>query len=254
MKTWAKILVWLCTGAGIGFFAGYRAGHKAGYKKADYDLNSSFMSGYRIGNRHAERDKIADDASELEMECHANDALNTYRGDDYEDLNSVNGIDEILRKPVNTDMDGDELTPVPDEDPEMPMDLPTIDDDEPHVVPQLHPTQLLPKIVSEEEYYRNPWEFEEEKLIFYELDEVVYNCTTQSIVEYPDNVLGVGTLLEFHIPPNEPPKEVIFVINEIFGTRFRIDSIDAAFCDEVDGTIHPEDDPPEGEDDYWNDV
>lgn len=236
MKTWVKIVIWFCTGTGIGFFAGYRVGQNKAYKEIDAMMAEE------------------DDECESVEEARANEALHQYRGD----ISSVEGINyagPCDPRPVETDMDGDELASVPEEDPEMPMDIPTIDDEEPHVVPQLHPTQLLPKIVSEDEYYRNPWEFEEEKLVYYELDEVVYNSTTQSIVEYPDNVLGVGTLYEFHIPPNEPPKEVIFVINEIFGTRFRIDRIDAAFCDEVDGNVHPEDDPPEAEDDdYWNDI
>jgi hypothetical protein len=238
--------MWAGVGAVIGFFAGERLGHRKGVREAQEMINQRL-------------DEI--DEEEILEASEADKAINEYRagfdydGDKYDNLQTVEGLKQILK--------GKGIQPATEEDAEMPTETPVIDDD-PRVVPQLHPTQILPKIVSEEEFYKNPWEFEEEKLLFYELDEVLYNTTTQTIVEYPDNVLGVGTLFEFHVGPG-PAKDTIYVINELFGTRFRVDRIDDAFQDCVDGGVHPEDDEPEpvepnGEDperesdEYWDDV
>ena len=247
LKPWMKILMWAGVGAVIGYFAGERIGHKRGVRETQEIIDRRL-------------DEI--DEEEILEANEADNALNEYRGDrdysreDYDHLQTVEGINKILQERG--------IQPATEEEAEMPTNVPQLEDDDPRVVPQLHPTQILPKIVSEEEYYQNPWEFEEEKLLFYELDEVLYNTSTQSIVEYPDNVLGVGTLFEFHVGPG-PAKDTIYVINEIFGTRFRVDRIDDAFQDCVDGGVHPEDDDPEpvepnGEDpdrekdEYWDDV
>ena len=144
-----------------------------------------------------------------------------------------------------------------EEEPEMPTeDEITIDED----IPQLHPQHLVPEIIGEEEYNANIWGYDLENLIFYELDEVLYNETTQKPEENPDQLIGVGTLYEFGGDPNNPV-ETIYVKNETFGTLYRIDRVDAAFCDAVDGTCGPEEDEPEEEeeddfrqDDYWDDV
>ena len=45
--------------------------------------------------------------------------------------------------------------------------------------------------------------------------------------------------------------------NETYGVLFRIDKVDAAFCDAVDGSCGPEDDDEEEdftEGDYWSGV
>ena len=246
LKPWMKILMWAGVGAVIGFFAGERVGHRKGVRETQEMIN-------RRLDEIDEEEILEANTAELAMEEYRGER--DYSREDYDNLQTVEGLNKILEERG--------IQPATDEDAEVPTEVPVIDDD-PRVVPQLHPTQILPKIVSEEEYYQNPWEFEEEKLLFYELDEVLYNTSTQSIVEYPDNVLGVGTLFEFHVGPG-PAKDTIYVINEIFGTRFRVDRIDDAFQDCVDGGIHPEDDEPDPEpvdpnggdtdgDEYWNDV
>lgn len=134
------------------------------------------------------------------------------------------------------------------DDPDMPTENDILIDPD---IPQLHPQQLIPEIIGEEEYNLNIWHYDLENLIFYEIDDVLYNETTQSIIENPDDVIGIGTLFEFGGDPNNPV-DTIFVKNETFGTLFRIDRLDAAFCDAVDGSCPPDDDNEE--DDYWDDV
>ena len=86
---------------------------------------------------------------------------------------------------------------------------------------------------------------------------MLYNERTQSVIEDPDQVIGIGTLFGFGGDPNNPVN-TLYVKNDTFGTLFRIDRIDAAFCDITDGVYPPEKDDPEEEedpdDDFWNDV
>ena len=220
MKLWMKILMWAGLGGGIGFFAGFQVGQRSERK-----------------NREREQQEY-DEERELE------DRMERSR----EDLHEY--MDQYLGK-ADTD----------EEEPEMPMEEPEIPDytgekdaDTIQAVPRIHPTMLAPEIVTEEEYYENRWGYEEERLIFYQMDEVLYNVTTQSIIENPDNVIGVGTLFEFGGDPKHP-LDKLFVINEIFGTRFRIDLLDEAFCDAVEGNTAPEtEEDEEKEDDFWGDV
>ena len=63
-------------------------------------------------------------------------------------------------------------------------------------IPQLHPEHLIPEIIGEEEYNLNIWHYDLENLIFYEMDEVLYNETTQSIIENPEDVTERRTMGE----------------------------------------------------------
>ena len=119
-------------------------------------------------------------------------------------------------------------------------------------IPQLHPTHLAPEIIGEEEYNLNIWGYDLENLIFYEMDEVLYNETTQSIIENPDDVIGIGTLFEFGGDPNNPV-ETIYVKNDTFGVLFRIDRLDAAYIDAVAGMAGPMEDDPYDPDDFNED-
>ena len=204
MKEWVKALLWLGLGGGLGFFIGQQVGFKQGYERCEDQVSIN------------EKPEPINDGSNYNKVAQA---MKEYRGD----------------------YDGDEVMFVPavqveDEIPDMPTEKDIeIDPD----IPQLHPTQLEPEVIGEEEYNANIWNYELENLIFYELDEVLYNETTQSIIENPNNVVGIGTLFGFGGDPNNPV-DTLYVKNETFGTLFRIDRVDGAFCDLVDGQIHPD--------------
>lgn len=219
MKPWMKALMWALCGAGFGYFIGDRIGYRRAMKE-----QSELM----------EETTAEDDGEWREKKEEAVAAMREYAAN----------YDTELPEPAT------------DEDPEMPTESDiAIDPD----IPQLHPQHLVPEIIGEEEYNLNIWQYDLENLLFYEMDEVLYNESTQSIIENPDDVIGIGTLFEFGGDPNNPV-ESIFVKNDTYGTLFRIDRLDAAFCDAVDGSCPPEDDEPEEEDDdfskddYWNDV
>ena len=219
MKTYLKILVWLGMGLGIGFFAGEQVGERIERKR--HDCEPSF------------------EEVDMKEKCEEYEEAMA----EYSNLSSEEGLDKILGRTVTDDEDdipdiptAEELV-IPGEEPE---------------IPQLHPTHFEPRIIPEDEFNRNEKGLDIEPLTFYELDEVLYNKRTQSIIENPDDVVGIGTLFAFHVGPN-PPLDTIYVENETFGTLFRIDRIDGAFCDIVDGQASPTDDDDDS-DDFWNDV
>ena len=206
MKPWMKVLMWLGLGGGIGFFAGYRVGAGKSY-------NNGYDEGY-----------VAAKEEQVNGEAEPESALHIYRADE-------------------------------DDEPEMPMDPPVIGDEEElgttsheqqagEDIPQLHPTQMLPQILTEEEFYENQWEYEKERLIFYAGDEVLYNPRDKVVEDVPENLIGIGTLLSFG-----PDEDAKFVKNDTFGTLYRIDRVEDAFYDSVEGEFSsPEDDDEEDED------
>lgn len=279
MKPWLKALLWALIGGGVGFFAGERVGEKIANERMEN--NPPQMSQEELERLEKMFNRAASCSVPLD---NFNSRMEEYRGHRMTDAESTRMVlDEIdshfgTMEEINQFLNQKGIQPATDEDPmpevpEMPAfsgnseqsfpnqaDIPHARYSEDHVVPQLHPTQILPEIVTEEEYYRNEWEFEEERLVYYEGDEVLFNTATQTTIDYPENVLGVGTLSEFRAGPGEP-KETIFVVNEIFGTRFRVDRVTEAFCDEVGETTGPEDDLPDEadenphpSDEYWDDV
>ena len=211
MKPWIKILMWLGLGSVCGAVIGDRIGYRRGYEAGMKEKNQS--------------EEVQEQAYEEDAEK-AEEAIAEYRGNDTEQ-------DWVREAEAHVGEDPDDM--VPKEEIEIDADI-----------PQLHPTHLTPEIIGEEEYNANIWQYDLENLIFYEMDEVLYNETTQAIVENPDNVIGIGTLFEFGGDPNNPT-ETIFVKNDTFGVLFRIDRLDAAFCDAVDGSFPPQDDE---EDDF----
>ena len=184
-----------------------------------------FFAGQQVGKKQGEKEyeqSLVENTEAYERaEAEANEALDGYSGDS----------DEVYTEESYAESD----------DPEMPTEEDiAIDPD----IPQLHPEHLVPEIIGEEEYNLNIWQYDLETLLFYEMDEVLFNERTQSIIENPDDVIGIGTLFEFGGDPNNPV-DTIYVKNDTFGTLFRIDRIDAAFCDAVDGTCGPDDDDEE---------
>lgn len=234
MKPIAKILFWFLIGGGFGFFIGERVGERRGrgpaVKKREYD-------------------EYEDEQQPQYTVEDAREAMRQYTGD----FGTVEGISKVLGQSASDE-----------DDPEMPMEEPvmpdgfeeelsnSVDGD----IRQYHPTLMQPQIVTEESYYRNSWELDQEQLLYYAVDKVLYNVTTQSIIEDPDSIIGIGTLEEFD-PNSNVHRDTLFVVNGNFA-RYRIDYIDDAFCDAVDGNCAPEDDPPEEDekedDNFWDDV
>lgn len=236
MKAWMKVLMWLGLGAGVGFFAGMQVGQRQERKAEAARLNADIYR--KRSNMAAEAVKNVSEACQAGQDAvdACADALTAYRGGD---ITTAEGVNQILEK---TATDEDDIPPMPTEE-----DIRIPD------IPVLHPTQLVPVIISESEYEANEWEYDKEKLVYYAGDDVLYNSATQSIIENPNDVLGIGTLIAGFGGDPKNPVDVIYVKNETYGTLFRVEQVDDAFCDAVDGTAGPEDDDPE-EDEFWNDI
>lgn len=204
MKNWMKILMWLGLGGGIGFFAGYQTGAKG--KREAYEEGRE--DGYYEHKEEHDRYIMDFDRASKEL-------LAEYAGKD-------------------TDGDAADICQ-DDEDAEMPEEEPEIGDEaEIEEIPQLHPQHLIPVQITEEEYYENPWHYDQEGLIFYEMDEVLFNKDTREALttkDDQDQVVGIGMLFNFYLKDGES-LDAIFVKNDTMGTIFRIDRMDAAYMDE----------------------
>ena len=245
-----KVIMWLGLGGGIGYFAGRQVGINKGFHAGYNQATENALYILQVRHKRLMQELGGKDAvNELEEELAKSfdSALDEYRGGEEDPELWADDI-----QLGETDTDGDEIP-----------DMPTaeelqIDND----IPQLHPQTMVPELIGEEEYNANIWGYELETLLFYEMDEVLYNESTQSIIENPDDILPPGALLGFGGDPNNPI-ESLFVKNDTYGTLFRIDRLDAAFCDAVDGSCSPSEeddgDNPESfteerDDDYWDDV
>ena len=224
LKPWMRAVLWLVLGGGVGYFIGEQVGERRTAKAYDEERN---LLNERVDKAIDKVNKAID-----ENKC-VKKAIKEYLGDkNYAELTE----EDIPDMPTEDDI--------------------SIDED----IPQLHPTMLTPELIGEEEYNANIWGYDLENLVLYEGDDVLYDETTQNIIQDPDYVIGVGTLAAFGGDPNNPV-DTLYVKNDTYGTLFRIDRVDGAFCDEVDGQIHPEEDEAEEEeaedftdDDYWGDV
>lgn len=217
MKTWMKILMWAGLGGGIGFFAGYQVGNKRN-ENAQMDERPAYEEGYNQALRDSGLIKPEETWEDIKKE------MEDYRGGD---------------------SDGDAVTVISDDDPPMVEEPPVIGDEEDiEEIPELHPQHLIPEQITEEEYYDNPWGYDQEQLVYYELDEVLFNKDTRKALKKKDDqdqAVGIGMLFNFYLKDGET-LDAIFVKNDTMGVVFRIDRMEAAYTDEMDIPEYEEDD------------
>ncbi|MBP5462282.1 MAG: hypothetical protein J6Y20_09175 [Lachnospiraceae bacterium] len=228
MKAWMKVLVWLGLGGGIGFFAGYQIGGRAARKDA-------FEEGYSSGKHDLFMETIHEAcdgmAGLVEASANATKALEQYRGE--------TGLSDI-----QPETEGDETlwSFTPSEEPEMPEEPPVIGDEaEIEDIPELHPQHMTQRQVTEEYFYNNPNNFDQEDLLYYEGDGTLYNKDTRKAIDKKDEideVLGIGMLTNFHMKGAD--LETIFVENPTMGMLFRIDRVEDAFGDILNGVVTEE--------------
>lgn len=210
MKNWMKILMWAGLGGGIGFFAGLQVGSRRAAVMETEHWEAVYNNGHTDGYAKAVEDNK--NAWKEVTQQIAESAIKDYGGD----------------------TDGDHVNVIPDEEPPMPEEPVAIGDEEEIEIPQLHPQHLVPVQITEEEYYENPWHYDQESLIFYEMDEVLFNKDTREAMttkDDQDQVVGIGMLFNFYLKDGES-LDAIFVKNDTMGTIFRIDRMDAAYMDE----------------------
>jgi hypothetical protein len=210
MKPWMKMLMWFGLGGAVGFFAGQQIGYNKAKKEDDEVVNDAYDRGKNDGARD-----MIDSLKTETMRCVAREL----------------GY----------------ITPE-EEDAEMPMDPPEMPDDDEPVEPAsttampFHPTMLIPEIVTEEQFCDRV-DLDEELILWYELDDVLYDVKDQKPLGPEDqaNSIGLGAVHEFYSTVGGI-KDEVFVINEALGTRYRIQRIEDAFIDAVDGGAGPEED------------
>lgn len=198
MKTGLKILIWSILSGSIGLFGGWTLG------------------GRRINKLQEELDVSKAKVDEL-MEI-----ANALAGEEIEKPA------EEWPKPgdIQKEYLGKTAT---DEDPPMPEEVPSIGDEE--IIDQSPAIE----IITEQEYYEDACGYAQEEMIFYSLDQVVWNKDTDSQLtnEEINRSLGYGTLNIF----DKEPQPTIFVKNHILQCLFRVDYMEAAWVDEHDSGV-----------------
>lgn len=209
MKTWMKVLTWLGLGGGIGFFAGYQVGTERGNKRLE-NIQMSEWAAYEGGYNQALRDEHIVKHDETWED--ARRAFEEYR--------AQNGLLQ------------DEGETVEPDEPEMPEEIPVIGDEaEIEDIPELHPQHMIPERITEEEYYANPWGYDQEQLMYYEGDRVLFNKDTRSAITSKDDmdqVIGIGMIFSFYQKDGEV-LDAIFVRNDTMGVIFRIDRLEDCY-------------------------
>ena len=264
MKPWMRILMWF----GLGTALGYCAGKQVGYTKAKREDEGLVNNAYERGKSDLFKDTMQefnDIASQYRIENPDIQQPATFVGhratdaesamidvQDFPDVELPRYSDEMLDKlaaiPRQIELAKEackkwEPDPDPEDDAEMPMDEPAIDDLdnlEASDIPPFHPTFIIPRVVSEEEY-DNCGDLDEKTLIYYEGDDVLYCVEDQKPIGEDEQpaLIGIGTLEAFRAGPGAP-KDELYVINETYG-RSKIFRMDDAFADAVDGTCAPDD-------------
>ena len=235
MKAWMKVLVWLGLGGGIGFFAGYQIGLERGNRRVD-EIQMNEWAAYEGGYNQALRDNGVIKTSETWED--ARTALEKYRGE------TGSPPDEEAAVDIQPETEDDETlwSFTPSEDPEMPEEPPVIGDEaEIEDIPELHPQHMTQRQVTEEYFYNNPNNFDQEDLLYYEGDGTLYNKDTRKAIDKKDEideVLGIGMLTNFHMKGAD--LETIFVENPTMGMLFRIDRVEDAFGDILNGVVAEE--------------
>lgn len=214
MKPWMKALIWLGLGSGIGFFAGYQVGSRENASKWHK----------KAPNRRPEPIVEETDASQLEA---AEEAMKAYSGDtDGDEFVNVSVIDSLPDGWENESYNVDD-----DDDPEE-FTTRGSECDDSCDIPQLHPEDLTPYPITEDEFNLNEKSYDLKGLDFYEYDEVLYDPETNEVIGMSDELLGIGWDIGFGGDPNNP-NEVIYICNDTMGTLYRIALIHGAFQDLV---------------------
>lgn len=195
MKTWIKILMWSIFTGGVSGFGMYQLGKKIGAKEqAEYDVDNVEQL-----MKELTKGAVEEAAEAREEKKDAEEVRKEYAGE-----------------PTET---------ATDEDPPMVEDKPEIGDED-----QIEASPAI-EFITEEEYYENSSRYAQEELIWYSLDEVMWNKDTKSKLNTEEirKSIGYGTTDIFD-KPDAP--SFIFVKNHILMCMFRVDFMDAAFIDE----------------------
>lgn len=186
-------------------------------------LGTGFFAGYQIGCRMERRglnletgDTSAPETQEdyCEDSQQAEEALKSYRAEDAGDIQiELDLSDPNLRQQLTID----------------PENL-------------VH----LPYPITEDEFNRNPWQFETKTLDYYEGDEVLHDPEYDIVMtsEEADALLGPNALIGFGGDPNNPT-EILYICNEINGTLYYVELIHGNFNDTTEYATAPQEEPNE---------
>lgn len=176
-----------------------------------------FFAGYQVGQKV--NDKVRDE--ELQ-ECSKG-----YR----EQCDNCEDRKEAKAARAQREYSGEDGAPT-DDDPEMPEEEPKIGDEE-----LVESGSVMVEFLTEEDYYDNLSGIDQEELIFYTEDEVLFNKNTNSKLTNDEiqKAFGCQTVSDFSMIYFGNDKcDSCFVLNHLIPMEFRIDRMDAAYIDDHD--------------------
>lgn len=239
MKYWMKVLMWLGLGGGIGYFGGFRMGSsKAGAEGREREEELT----QRLGK---EREKYM--WLNLQYSCNTEELCSLIdlcqkHNLDGEALKIIHEIEKRYSGQSRIGYDANAETEKTEEVRKEYAGDTSVEEEEralaekPAIGDEADiETSPAIEFISEQEYYDNPSGYAQEELIWYELDEVLWDKDTQTKMSEEEGrkAIGIGTLEMFDIGPlNQTPPDSLFIKNHILMNLFRVDRMDAAWCDE----------------------
>ena len=216
MANWLKWTLAALGFGGIGYWVGHAIGSKAGYE-------TGWTACERAKSFKEARDEYAKIVENLNEQAKMYQLMHNYAGDTDGDEGDIPVVRPVAVPP---EMEEEEDPPEMEETVQGVMDF--------------HPEDFKPVPITEDEFNRNINGYEIKILIFFAMDEVLYDPDDKDIVKESHQILGHGWDAGFGGDPNNPVSELYFE-NETEGRIYKVEYYDAAFCDTVDGSCPPED-------------
>lgn len=219
MKPWMKALVWIGLGGGIGFFSGYNVG----YSKCLAETQDE------ICNLQDHVDRLAATVDIMQKE---NAPTEDRMAAITERMSNVHEVLDVLStsaEQAKAAMDEYRGNPEPEEEPEMPMEEPVIDDleedpeeeDNPdEAIPDLHPEDITPHPINEDEFNINPKGYDISVLHYYAAEDVIYDSEYDEEMTQDEQLLGIGWFALFGKDPEEG--KTIFIENDTMETIYAV--------------------------------
>ena len=225
MKEWMKVLVWIGLGLGIGGFGGVQIGRRMERKAMTEEKDETFDGQFsqenvdRVIANYRGEDTDGDTSVDLPKETEEWYDMEVKPSEPREEKSVMDYSLEHLFSGAVSQIS------------ELKKSFEKIN------IPSLHPEDMTGEPITEEEFNRNDYGFDIRDLVFYGMDEKVYDETKDEVIERPEQLLGVGWDVGMGDPRN--PVQIAYFQNKMLGEIYRVDYVDAAYCDVYSGA-HPE--------------
>ena len=221
MKAWMKALVWIGLGGGIGFFSGYNVG----YSKCLAETQDE------ITDLQDRIDRLAATIDIMQKENAPTEERMAAIAERMSHVREVLDVQSTSAEKAEAAMDEyrGNPEPEPEEDPEMPMEEPVIpdleedpeeEDDPDEVIPDLHPEDINPHPITEDEFNINAKGYDISVLQYYAAEDIVYDREYDEEMTQDEQLLGIGWFALFGKDPEEG--KTIYIENDTMESLYAV--------------------------------